>query len=445
MLPKSLLCADTCRTFGSGVVQPFDGRPFHVRSDCPFTLLTSTHNKVECAITTRRGGNGLLTHAQIVINKIKTDLRQGSIYVSGESIQLPYDHKYQHIFPYGIYTKLRSTVFPLSVFWHTVPGGIDTLWACRQFFSYTLDCLRNTTSEYIQLCEENICGFEENQAVGCSFFREIVRLCGKSHFLWDIWRDLTHCGAPECPGELFYAESGPAFVPSCSNQQIDSSELTSSCVCPSGLVLDDHHEGAPCVSVSSCSCVFNHHLYKPGDTRSNRREACLCSDGEWKCTPLHFPPVCVIEGLYVTTLDGKPYVLGEGCSFVAAKACVQRTCSCRSNLHECLCSALSSYVKACTRLGVEVGDWRMATNCTVECLGNQEFSYHVMACNRTCRSLSGTDLSCLLEHIPVEGCGCPEGTHLNHELSCSSKAYCECHYNGGTTPPGPAVINGRQW
>lgn len=44
------------------------------------------------------------------------------------SVSLPYDHTYQHVFQYGIYTKLRSVLLPLSVTWHNVPGGIDTLW-----------------------------------------------------------------------------------------------------------------------------------------------------------------------------------------------------------------------------------------------------------------------------------------------------------------------------
>nr|BAS02363.1 Spiggin/ChrI [Pungitius pungitius] len=39
----------TCRTFGSGVVQPFKGETYYVRSDCPFTLTSFTVN---------RGGGG---------------------------------------------------------------------------------------------------------------------------------------------------------------------------------------------------------------------------------------------------------------------------------------------------------------------------------------------------------------------------------------------------
>lgn len=43
-------------------------------------------------------------------------------------VSLPYDHTYQHVFQYGINTKLRSTVLPLSVIWSSVGVGIDSLW-----------------------------------------------------------------------------------------------------------------------------------------------------------------------------------------------------------------------------------------------------------------------------------------------------------------------------
>lgn len=51
-----------------------------------------------------------------------------SVCLFADSVFLPYDHTYQHIFQYGIYTKLTSILLPLSVTWHSVPGGIDILW-----------------------------------------------------------------------------------------------------------------------------------------------------------------------------------------------------------------------------------------------------------------------------------------------------------------------------
>nr|BAS02364.1 Spiggin/ChrXII [Pungitius pungitius] len=54
----------TCRTFGSGVVQPFKGETYYVRSDCPFTLTSFTVNRGEYSVSIRRGHNGQQVQAQ---------------------------------------------------------------------------------------------------------------------------------------------------------------------------------------------------------------------------------------------------------------------------------------------------------------------------------------------------------------------------------------------
>ncbi|XP_044042781.1 mucin-5B-like isoform X2 [Siniperca chuatsi] len=664
---------NTCRTFGSGVVQPFNGSSFYVRSNCPFTLTRFTHNRVECDITTRRGDSGLLVQVEIIINKIRTVLKNGSILVEKKSVSLPYDHTYQHIFHYGIYTKLRSLLLPLSITWHNVPGGIDTVWVeleqelstdmtglcgkhnvqgnkqqlitesvlaedtcqtrdpvstrnqvCRQFFSYAMDCLQARTPHYIQLCEENIYSYE-SKYISCAFFKEVVQQCGNSSYVWKTWRSVTTCAPQICPGVLVYVDQGPAFVPSCSNPNptFSNQDLTSSCVCPPGKVLNDHAHGFQCVSVSNCPCVFAGKSYSTGDVRSTKCQSCMCESGKWRCSENFCPARCRIEGQFVTTYDGKQYVIPGKCAYVASQglnwvlkiefsekapslktvvlqlfqetyalytfspnmvtfgeeeitelhqsdhalvfwqssmyvqvhtsfglkiqvqmspeiqmyitpprnhtgmisglcgnsnndttddfttssgiiensaqpfalswsvgacvpdinpcidtnneifadekcsvlnnptgifakchghiptdhyhmACIQRTCNCGSSLQQCLCVALGSYAEACASLGVEIGDWRKATDCTVKCEKNQEFSYNMQACNHTCRSLSGPDPRCGLDDVPVEGCGCPEGTHLNQGHICTSKTECVCHHKSGTTPPGSVVIDGRK-
>ncbi|XP_078021284.1 mucin-2-like [Epinephelus lanceolatus] len=661
----------TCRTFGSGVIQPFNGSSFYVRSNCPFTLTRFTHNRVECDITLRRGDNGLLDQVEIIINKVKTVVQSGSIMVEKKSVSLPYDHTYQHIFQYGIYTRLRSSLLPLSVTWHSVPWGIDTVWVeveqelstgmtglcgkqnfpgnkqqlieesvlakdtcqirdpvsavnteCRMFFSYTLDCLQAMTPHYIQLCEENIYSYEMSKDISCAFFKEVAQHCGNNSYVWRIWRDVTTCVKPSCPGDLVYVEQGAAFAPSCSSQNLTFSnqELTSSCVCPKGTVLNDHADGFHCVSVSSCSCVFAGQTYSTGDIRSTKCQSCVCDSGKWRCSENSCPPTCLIEGQFVTTFDGKQYAVPAKCTYLASlglnwmiiikfsaeapsmktvtlklfqetyefsrnrvifsgeeitelhesehafvfwqssmyvhvhtsfgmkmevqmfpeiqlyinpptnhsglisglcgnnnndttddfttssgiiensaqpfaqswssgactgnmpicintdneifadekcsvlndpagifakchghipsdhyhMACILRTCNCDSSLQQCLCVALGNYAKACASLGVVIGDWRAATNCTLTCQKNLEFSYNMQACNHTCRSLSGPDPRCGLDDAPVEGCGCPEGTHLNQGRTCTPKAECPCHYYGGTTPPGTVAIDGRR-
>ncbi|XP_045554595.1 mucin-2-like [Salmo salar] len=660
---------NVCKTFGSGVVQMFNGTVFYIRSTCPFTLTRFTHNRVDCDITMRRGENGLLEYIEINVNKIQTRiLYNGTIFVEQRMVSLPYDHTYQHVFQYGINTKLRSTVLPLSVIWSSVGVGIDSLWVkleqelvlgmtglcgrpdipddrqrliaesvlsedgcqtmdslrtkstvCQKFFSNYIECLQANTSKYITLCKENIYGYEKEHYVGCAFYKEIAHRCQTSY----AWRTLTHCPEFSCPGELHFEEQGDAFVPTCSNPapRTNDQDITSTCVCPQGEVLNDRAEGHDCVSVSACPCVYAERNYAPREERRTKCQTCVCNNGKWICSQNSCPSRCVIEGQFVTTFDGKQYALPGKCTYMASKgfnwtisihfsettssiqnvflqiyqntyrfshnsvqfekeeirelhqsdnamvfwqssmyvqvltssgmkiqvqmspdlqlyitlpqsevgmpeglcgnynidttddfttssgivenaaepfalswsvgdcpvnipkvcittdneifadekchplrdpsgifakcydhvptdnyhkACIQRTCTCGTGLQQCLCVALANYAKACANQGITVGDWRRATNCTVSCENNQRFDYEMQVCNSTCLSLSRPDPRCGVEDAPVEGCGCLEGTHLTGGLTCTPKAQCPCHHQGGVTPPGPVIIDGRQ-
>ncbi|KAJ8381827.1 hypothetical protein SKAU_G00026050 [Synaphobranchus kaupii] len=118
-----------CHTFGSGVVEPFRGIPFHLSTTCPTTLLHFIHEDVEYEIIiTRSAETGLIKKVEITLNKIRTVVTNGMITVEDKSVSLPYDHMYKHIFPYGIYTKLKSKILDLSVIWHVVGSEIDYLW-----------------------------------------------------------------------------------------------------------------------------------------------------------------------------------------------------------------------------------------------------------------------------------------------------------------------------
>uniref|UniRef100_A0A3P8WB74 Mucin-19-like n=1 Tax=Cynoglossus semilaevis TaxID=244447 RepID=A0A3P8WB74_CYNSE len=641
---------DTCKMFGSGIIQTFNASSFHVRTNCPFTLTHFTHDQVDYDITTLRGDDGLLSQMEIIVNKIRTVVQIGGILVEKKSVSLPYDHTYQHIFQYGTYTRLRSLLFPLSVTWHTLPAGIDTVMVrllqkhihtdkniftknleqlitssmipddfcqirdnvfavnhlCNKFFSHTMDCLQDRNPHFLRLCEENMYSYESSNYVRCSFFSEVVQQCRHNSYIWIIWRTLTGCAAPTCPGDLVYEEQGAAFVPSCSNFNPSHSRqnLIRSCVCPEGSVLNDQTDGFHCVNISKCPCKFAGRSYVSGDKRSTNCQTCVCQAGGWHCSENSCPPRCLLEGQFVTTFDGKQYAVPGKCAYVASQGlnwtimvrfsekysslhtavlqlpqvldhalvfwqssmfvqvqtsfgmkiqvqmspeiqlyitlprnnpynvsglcgnsnndttddfttstgivenspqpfalswsvgtcaanippicsnfhvafeyffnktpmcsvlrdqtgifakchdhipadqfyttCVGRTCNCGSHLQQCLCVALGSYAKACAILGVAVGDWRKATNCTLTCANNQQFFYDTRTCNHTCRSLSGPDPRCWSGDAPVEGCGCPEGTHLNQGGVCTPKSECECHYSGGAIQPGPVVIDGLQ-
>uniref|UniRef100_A0AAY4BJQ2 VWFD domain-containing protein n=1 Tax=Denticeps clupeoides TaxID=299321 RepID=A0AAY4BJQ2_9TELE len=663
---------NVCKTYGSGVFKPFNGSAFYVRTSCPATLTQFTHRRVMCLISILRGDTGLMTRVEIVVNNIRTIIQNGTISVETRSVSLPYDHTYQHIFQYGIYTKLKSKVLPLSITWYNAGGGISSIWVilneqlvsemagfcgrldsagcccyyyyyyclaksinfemfdafciflsfvffsnvCRDFMSQAVQCLQSKLKMHLQLCENNAFGYRNSTSITCAFFKEIALQCGPNSSLWRQWRRITGCSEPKCPANFTYQELGNAFQPTCSNPttRITSEDLVSTCSCPNGKVLNDHAEDNHCLNVTACPCVHGSKSYTPGAHRQTKCQKCLCMSGKWQCSKNMCLRKCVIESQFVTSFDGRQYSLPRKCTYVAAQGAnwtlsihfseravsikqldlnifqyvfsdsslvfgteeindfhqtgesvflcvlssiyvqvqtffgmniqvrmlpeiqmyvslpqsekgktqglcgnynddstddfttssgiiensaeqfalswamdgcggnISKVCinldneffadekcfklrdpnglfsechdhvpldpyiQCTTGLQSCLCVALGNYAKACANQGITLGDWRASTNCTLTCEANQVFNYNTQACNETCRSLSGLDPTCVGETDPVEGCGCPKGTHLQNQGSrriCSPRSLCHCHYPGGTTPPGPSVVDGR--
>ncbi|XP_027762807.1 mucin-6 [Empidonax traillii] len=109
------------------------------------------------------------------------------------------------------------------------------------------------------------------------------------------------------------------------------------------------------------------------------------------------------------------------------KRCVYQACNYEETFPY-ICSALGSYARACSSMGLILENWRSSMdNCTITCTGNQTFSYNTQACDRTCLSLSNRALECHPTDIPIEGCQCPEGLYLNHKNECVRKSHCPCY------------------
>ncbi|KAI4899805.1 hypothetical protein NFI96_013758 [Prochilodus magdalenae] len=662
---------NVCKTYGSGIINPFSKNLFYLKTTCPITLTRFTLLGVNCDVTVQRGSNGLMTRVEILVNKVSTVLQDGKVIVEGNSVSLPFDHMYQLVYEYGIYIKFRSKVLPFTVTWRSHSDGISSLWVqldhdlvkgmngmCDRKTNESLmdfvpgNIINDRTCITADFISQNppkrseVCGvlsyvircpgmygvmaqtYEKychlnmyettNKYAKCAYFEEFARLCGNQPELWPGWRQKTSCEQPTCPGDLKYQELGPPFPPTCTNRQPPSDTLTNTCLPPQGMVLNDRAKGYQCISVKDCPCVHGGKTYPAGAERNTKCQSCACVQGKWTCSDNICPPTCNIEGQFVTTFDGKQYSVPGKCTYVAAlglswqvaikfsdtdasiaemhlqvnqdkytfsknsvklgqdeitdlsqteyatvfwqssmfvrvqtsfglkikvqvspeiqlylylpptekttglcgthnnnteddfttssgivenavrpfaqswtvgdcsppdssvcintdngiyaedkcslltntssvfarchyyvpvstfvEACVHRTCQCTSGLKNCLCVALSNYAKACASQGIDVGDWRAETDCKISCNGNLRFSYNTVACNQTCRSLTSHDPICDMEVDSVEGCGCLPGTHLNTQEECSPRAFCSCYYQGGTTPPGPVVIDGR--
>ncbi|XP_055439220.1 mucin-5B-like [Bubalus kerabau] len=120
--------------------------------------------------------------------------------------------------------------------------------------------------------------------------------------------------------------------------------------------------------------------------------------------------------------------------------CLFDTCNCEKS-EDCMCAALSSYVRACAARGVLLSGWRdgVCTKYASSCPKTQSYAHVVDSCQPTCRSLSQPDVSCDVAFVPVDGCVCPRGTFLDDAGDCVPAEACPCYLRGTVLAPGEVV------
>ncbi|KAE8607116.1 hypothetical protein XENTR_v10011023 [Xenopus tropicalis] len=121
------------------------------------------------------------------------------------------------------------------------------------------------------------------------------------------------------------------------------------------------------------------------------------------------------------------------------KTCLFDTCN-RENTENCMCTALSSYVYACSREGIYLKDWRtsVCSNFT-NCPTSFTYNYTISTFQPTCRSISEPDYTYDVSFVPVDGCICKDGTYLDDTGNCVPPSLCPCFNNGATVPPGQVI------
>ncbi|XP_031828807.2 hemolectin [Nomia melanderi] len=109
------------------------------------------------------------------------------------------------------------------------------------------------------------------------------------------------------------------------------------------------------------------------------------------------------------------------------KDCMFDMCSCKVDLHLCLCPILAAYAKDCASAGVKLL-WRLdVEECKVHCPANQVYQICGNSCTRSCGDISSYQ-DCRQEC--VEGCNCPEGETLDVHGECIPIGQCPCIYAG---------------
>ncbi|XP_061468750.1 mucin-5AC [Rhineura floridana] len=119
--------------------------------------------------------------------------------------------------------------------------------------------------------------------------------------------------------------------------------------------------------------------------------------------------------------------------------CMFDTCNCERS-EDCMCAALSSYVRACAAKGVLLSGWRTSI-CTKYqiCPKTLVYRYTIDACQPTCRALSEPDVTCNIKFTAVDGCTCEEGKYMDESGKCVPATSCPCYYKGSPIPSGEVV------
>ncbi|KAG6931053.1 mucin 5B, oligomeric mucus/gel-forming, partial [Chelydra serpentina] len=118
--------------------------------------------------------------------------------------------------------------------------------------------------------------------------------------------------------------------------------------------------------------------------------------------------------------------------------CLFDTCNCEKS-EDCMCAALSTYVRACAMEGIQLKGWRTNVCTITSCPKSLTYSYVVNSCQPTCRSLSEPDVTCNIKFTPVDGCTCANGTYMDENGKCVPATSCPCYYKGSVLPSGEVV------
>ncbi|TFJ95920.1 molecular chaperone DnaJ [Platysternon megacephalum] len=105
--------------------------------------------------------------------------------------------------------------------------------------------------------------------------------------------------------------------------------------------------------------------------------------------------------------------------------CVFDTCHYKGH-RDTLCSAISAYGTACQARGIQIGQWRSASFCSLTCPRNSHYEFCGSSCPATCHRPSALD-SC--EEPCVEGCFCDAGFILSGDR-CVRITQCGCGHQG---------------
>ncbi|XP_073514817.1 uncharacterized protein [Phyllobates terribilis] len=170
------------------------------------------------------------------------------------------------------------------------------------------------------------------------------------------------------------------------------------------------------------------------NVRNNFEDPCSLMGQNEQYASHHCDLLLASDGPFASghkTVDPEPY----------HKNCMFDACNCDNKKEDCMCSAISSYVSACSREGVVLRGWRtqICQSYTTTCKPGHKYSDNISTCMPSCRALSERDATCEYDIGILDGCICEDGKYQDGNGNCVLLAECPCYKKGTNMSPGEVI------
>ncbi|XP_043569127.1 mucin-19-like [Chiloscyllium plagiosum] len=478
----------TCSTWGQGAIRTYTDTFYHMISTCKYILTRHCLGNVEdFNVEIQRSSNGSLVHIFIKLEGVMIVVANGTIMVKGTVVSLPYMEKVINIQRNGVGVSFSNRKHSIKLNWNYEDGlqvTVDARYhgqlcglcgafdesvsvisemdiieyklgpsdiSCTTTFPKEINCTSAKTKDWSVKIEMHPC-------------QTAVKQTCLQHVTYTKYQDIyifnndgtvdykgNRMGVPLVNGDItiFFQSSIFLQVSTTSGLKMQIQ------IHPIMQLYISLPKSAKGTTKGLCG-TFNHNADDDFLSAQSIVEYTYMTFADsWResenCPSPQVNPACVSseDEIYVKQncdcLKDPKGVFAKCHSAVEFakyyEMCKVASCHCK-RIDDCICAALEAYAHACAAKGLVVHNWRTSI-CEVTCPSTQVFQYSMTACNRTCRYLSKPDITCQVQDVPVDGCGCPEGKYMNEKGACVSKSECPCYFGGLIVQKGKDItVNG---
>ncbi|XP_043569125.1 mucin-19-like [Chiloscyllium plagiosum] len=494
---------DTCRTWGQGAIRTYTDEFYHMVSTCKYILTRHCQGIVEdFNVEIQRSSNGNLQHIFMKIEGVTIVVTNQKIAVNDAVISLPYDNKVINIQQYGVNVRFSNRKHTIVLLWNykdalqvtvdaqyqgqlcglcgTSDASVSTTYdsdytrsfkldaalsSCTTTFPETINCAAECRP--LEVPDELLGQILVMGTIGTTTSPKKRDQCisGKNEDIGGggsggVWGEFGHLResrkwTKDWSVKIEMHPCQTAVKETCL-QRVTYTKYQDIYIFNNDGTVDykGNRMGVPLVN-GLCG-TFNHNADDDFlSAQSIVEYTYMTFANSWResenCSSPQVNPACVNLEIEIYTKQNCAYLKDPLGAFAACHSvvdfakyyemCKVTSCNCE-NVTDCICAALGGYAHACAAKGIIVNNWRRSI-CKVTCPSTQVFQYSMTACNRTCRYLSKPDITCQVQDVPVDGCGCPEGKYMNEKGACVSKSECPCYFGGLIVQKGKDItVNG---